>query len=318
MKGVRDMQYSLRKVIDNYNFVRELKNNRKSVSTAAPFVQWVGGKRRLINQYEKCFPENFNNYFEPFAGGGSLFFHFVNKYKDSKRYFLFDMNEELVITYNQIKNNWEEVQDLLNQMNRKHSKEFYYLVRNIDREKISERKYKKQFSVTKQLTGVEIAARFLYLNITCFNAIFRVNKQGLMNVPFGKTATKNFGDNGNLKLCSESLSNANIYNVDFTNVEAMAKPGDLVYFDPPYDPISDTASFTDYTQGGFSFKDQVRLHDLGCRLKEKGVHVYISNSGSERIRNLYKDWNIEEFHLKRVLNSDAKKRKNEIEELLIF
>ena len=98
----------------------------------------------------------------------------------------------------------------------------------------------------------------------------------------------------------------------------MANPGDLVYFDPPYDPISETANFTNYTEGGFNFEDQVRLHDLACRLKEKGVHVYISNSGSERIRNLYKDWNIEEFYLKRTLNSDANKRKNEIEELLIF
>ena len=318
MKGVRDMQYSLKKVIDNYNFVRDLKNNRKPAVIAAPFVQWVGGKRRLIDKYESYFPKNFNNYFEPFVGGGSLFFYFVNKYANSKEYFLFDMNEELVITYNQIKNNWEEVQDLLNQMNEKHSKEFYYLIRNIDREKITERKYKKLFSVAKELTEVEIAARFLYLNITCFNAIFRVNREGLMNVPFGKTAAKNFGENGNLKLCSQSLSNANIYNVDFTNVETMAKPEDLVYFDPPYDPISDTSNFTDYTQEGFNFEDQVKLHDLGRRLKEKGVHVYISNSGTERIRNLYKDWNIQEFHLKRTLNSSAAKRKNEVEELLIF
>lgn len=312
------MTCSLRKVIEDYDFSRELKKERKPVQEAAPFVQWVGGKRRLIDSYQPFFPEKFNNYFEPFVGGGSLFFHFVNKHESSKKYTLFDKNPELVITYNQIKNNWEDVQILLNKMNERHSKEFYYMIRNVDREKITERKYKKLFSIAEDLAPVEVAARFLYLNITCFNAMFRVNKDGLMNIPVGRTLKKNFGDNGNLKLCSKVLQFSTVSNQDFSDVEALAKPGDLVYFDPPYDPISDTSSFTTYTEGGFTFEDQIRLRDLAQRLKDKGIYVYLSNSGSSRIRELYKNWTIKEFSLKRTLNSKAEKRKDDVEELLIF
>ena len=313
-----DTQYSLRKVIEDYGFSRELKKERKLVGEAAPFVQWVGGKRRLLDQYAPFLPERFNNYWEPFVGGGSLFFHLVNKHGDTKEYNLFDKNQELVITYNQIKENWEEVQTLLNEMNKKHSKEFYYMVRNIDREKVTERKYKKVFTITEDLEPAEVAARFLYLNITCFNAMFRVNRDGLMNIPVGRTLKKNFGENGNLELCSEVLRSATVSSRDFSDVEALAQPGDLVYFDPPYDPISETSSFTTYTEDGFNFEDQVKLRDLAQRLKDKGVHVYLSNSGTERIRELYKDWTIKEFSLKRTLNSKAEKRKEAVEELLIF
>tara|TARA_R110000765_G_scaffold292062_1_gene387735 strand:- start:37 stop:975 length:939 start_codon:yes stop_codon:yes gene_type:complete len=312
------MLCSLKTVIKDYDFSRELKKERRQVQEAAPFVQWVGGKRRLIDSYQPFFPEKFNNYFEPFAGGGSLFFHFVNQHGDSKQYTLFDKNQELATTYNQIKEDWRAVQYLLNEMNKKHSKEFYYSVRNIDREKISERRYKKTLSIVKDLDPAEVAARFLYLNITCFNAIYRVNRDGLMNVPVGRTLQKNFGDNGNLKLCSEALKNATVSDKDFSDVEDLVQPGDLVYFDPPYDPISDTSSFTAYTEGGFSFEDQTRLRDLAQRLKDKGVHVYLSNSGSSRIRELYKNWTIKEFSLKRTLNSKAEKRKDDVAELLIF
>ena len=118
------------------------------------------------------------------------------------------MNPELVTTYNQIKNNWSEVQSLVNQMNEKHSKEFYYLVRNIDRETLSARKYKKTLTIAEDLQPVEVAARFLYLNITCFNALYRVNKQGLNNVPVGRSLRTNFEGNGNLELCSIALQSA--------------------------------------------------------------------------------------------------------------
>lgn len=318
------MQYKLKRLVENYTILREPMRERKQAKKAQPFVQWVGGKRKLLNDFDNFLPKKFNNYFEPFAGGGSLFFHIQEKHGDTKQYTLFDMNPELVITYNEIKNNWSEVQSLVNQMNQRHSKEFYYLVRNIDREQLSARKYKKTLTIAKDLQPVEVAARFLYLNITCFNAIYRVNKEGMNNVPVGKTLRKNFEGNGNLELCSSVLKRANILHKDFSEVENMAKPGDLVYLDPPYIPISQTANFTDYTEGGFDHDDQVRLRDMAQRLKDKGVYVYLSNSGAELVRELYKGWTIEEFSLKRSLGVASKEktvselRSEEIPELLIF
>ncbi len=318
------MQYKLKRLVENYSTIREPLRKRKQVTKAQPFVQWVGGKRKLLKQFDLFLPKSFNNYFEPFVGGGSLFFHLEEKYGGEKQYTLFDMNPELVITYNQIKNNWSEVQSLVNQMNEKHSKEFYYLVRNIDRETLSARKYKKTLTIAKDLQPVEVAARFLYLNITCFNALYRVNKQGLNNVPVGRSLRTNFEGNGNLELCSIALQSANILHKDFSEVEKMAKPGDLVYLDPPYIPISQTANFTSYTEGGFDYGDQVRLRDMAQRLKDKGVYVYLSNSGAELVRELYKDWTIEEFSLKRTLGVASKEkttselRSEEIPELLIF
>jgi len=294
--------------------VRKNNNNRPT----APFVQWVGGKRKLINEFEKCFPSKFKNYFEPFVGGGSVYFHLANKFGNKKKYTLFDINEELVITYNQIKKDPTSIIKLLEEFNYRHSKEFYYAIRNIDREKLSSKRYKKIFDITTTLSAEQIAARFLYLNKTCFNAIYRVNKSGLMNVPMGRSENKNVLDSSNLYRCSNLLKNTQILNEDYSKTAELVNKGDLVYFDPPYDPISTTSDFTDYTQQGFTFEDQIKLCKIAQSLKDKGAFVYVSNSGSRRIRELYKDWNIKEFYVKRGLNSKAERRSLDISELLFF
>ena len=312
------MDTSIERIISEYKPLRSPMAKNNGSQKATPFVQWVGGKRKLIHEFAECFPTDFNNYFEPFVGGGSVYFYLANKFGNKKEYTLLDINEELVITYNQVKKDPTSIIKLLEEFNCRHSKEFYYAIRNIDREKLSTKRYKKIFDITTTLSAEQIAARFLYLNKTCFNAIYRVNKEGLMNVPMGRSENKNILDSSNLHRCSNLLKDTQILHKDYSQIESLVKKGDLVYFDPPYDPISATSAFTDYTQQGFTFEDQIKLCKIAQSLKDKGAFVYVSNSGSKRIRDLYQEWNIKEFYVKRGLNSKAELRSVDVSELLFF
>ena len=306
---------SLYKIINNHQSHR--KGSERSIKEAIPFVQWVGGKRQLIEKYKPLFPKDFNNYYEPFAGGASILYYMHSLYGDNKQYFISDMNKELVISYQQIKNNPIRVKEIYNDLYERHTKEFYYEIRNIDRDTIAPRRYKKSFDILDTLPEEEIAARFLYLNMTCFNAIYRVNSSGLFNVPIGTSLKKDFSVGNKFDLCSEVLKNINITHESYLKVENRSKSEDFVYLDPPYAPLTATSNFTSYTKEGFDVKDQKELKDLCDRLHTKGVLFAVSNSNCELITDLYKDYNQTIFTVNRNLNSKKNKRKKSAEEILI-
>ena len=297
---------------------RNLKQRSEKDTDPQPFIQWVGGKRQLISRYEQFFPEKYGNYYEPFAGGAAIFYWQYNKFAEDKEYFLSDMNQELVITYNVIKQQPEDLIEILKVLNEKHSKQFYYDIRNIDRQSVGEKKYKKLFSIVEEIDPVSIAARFIYLNKTCFNGIYRVSGDGTFNVPIGKTLSKNVCNEEKILSASRALKNVTITHEPYENVLEKASEGDLVFFDPPYEPISETSSFTSYTTGGFTFEDQIKLKQIFDSLVQKGCNVLLSNSNSEKIIELYSDYRIEQFEVNRNLNSKADKRKNSAVEVLVI
>lgn len=295
---------------------RDFKRTKSKDLSAKPFVQWVGGKRQLLAKYEEMFPAEYGNYFEPFAGGAAVFFWQYSKFGDTKQYTLSDMNKELVIAYNTVKNDPETLVEYLEKLNNKHTKEFFYHVRNIDRTKTGNMKYKKQFDICSTLNDVSIAARFIYMNKTCFNGIYRVSGDGMFNVPIGKTLKKDFVDKEKILACSKALQNVDIVHESYANVANKAQEGDLVFFDPPYEPVSKTSSFTEYTTDGFSFENQKELKDIFQQLVDKGCNVLLSNSVNEKILDLYKEHRVELFEVNRNLNSKADKRKNSAKEIL--
>lgn len=237
-----------------------------------PFVKWVGGKRQLLRQFRELGlypPEDFNpitnTYYEPFVGGGAVFFDLLPK--NAK---LSDLNNELVITYNVIKNNVDElVQSLQKHV---YDKEYYLEVRA---KKIDD------------LSDVEVASRFIFLNRTGFNGLYRVNKSGQFNVPFGRYNNPVICDEDNLRRVSDALQGVTITHQDYKNVLKTAKSGDFIYLDPPYYPINATSSFTSYTAEGFLEKEQTELRDTFVKLHEKGCFVMLSNSDTPFINELY-------------------------------
>ncbi|MDO4684197.1 MAG: DNA adenine methylase [Candidatus Saccharibacteria bacterium] len=237
-----------------------------------PFVKWVGGKRQLLKQFRELglyppevFNPTINTYHEPFVGGGAVFFDLLPK--NAK---LSDLNNELVITYNVIKNNVEELIGLL----QKHiyDKGYYLKVRA-----------KK----VEDLSDIEIASRFIFLNRTGFNGLYRVNKSGQFNVPFGRYSNPVICDEDNLRRVSSALQDVIIAHQDYKKVLEAAQSGDFIYFDPPYYPINATSSFTSYTAEGFLEKDQTELRDAFVKLHEKGCFVMLSNSDTPFINELY-------------------------------
>tara|TARA_Y100001973_G_C5207640_1_gene342803 strand:+ start:7371 stop:8318 length:948 start_codon:yes stop_codon:yes gene_type:complete len=309
----------LTEMIDFESFPdRDYKKRNPKSQVAEPFVQWVGGKRQLIAEYEKHFPKNFGNYHEPFAGGAAVFYWLQSKYGESKKYYLTDMNKELILTYSVVRDYPEQVAELLEKMSEKHSKEFFYEVRNIDRQKVPDKnRYTKTMEVCEELEPISVAARFLYLNKTCYNALYRVNSENLFNVPVGKSLKKDLRDNGRLLACSRVFDTTKFSYGDYSRTLSEARPGDLVYFDPPYEPISDTSDFTSYTTEGFSFEDQEKLKHAFDILAKRGVFVALSNSNSPKILELYKQYNIEQFGANRCVNSDKSKRKGSVTEILV-
>jgi len=237
-----------------------------------PFVKWVGGKRQLLRQFRELGlypPEDFNpitnTYYEPFVGGGAVFFDLIPK--NAK---LSDLNNELVTTYNVIKNNVDElIQSLQKHI---YDKEYYLEVRA-----------KK----VEDLSDVEVASRFIFLNRTGFNGLYRVNKSGQFNVPFGRYNNPVICDEDNLRRVSDALQDVTITHQDYKNVLKTAKSGDFIYLDLPYYPINATSSFTSYTAEGFLEKEQTELRDTFVKLHKKGCFVMLSNSDTPFINELY-------------------------------
>ncbi len=270
---------------------------------AKPFVKWAGGKRQILDKLKKLVPEDFNTYYEPFVGGGALLFDLA-----PENAVINDSNEELINVFNVLCNEkkYSKMCRYLNRFERKHDEEFYYEVRNIDRNK-------KKFN---RLNDSKRAARTIYLNKACFNGLYRVNSKGEFNVPFGKKTKVNTYDGENLLNVHSylTLNNISILCTDFEDAVSAAKEGDFVYFDPPYD--SDTSTFNSYTEDGFNKDEQRRLAKVFRELDKKGVKVMLSNHNTILIKELYKDYNFHVIEAKRSINSNGKKR-GKVEEVII-
>ncbi|MEB3213325.1 MAG: DNA adenine methylase [Leptolyngbyaceae bacterium] len=278
---------------------RSSRNSRTSSAQASriyprPFLKWAGGKSRVLPQYLPYFPE-YQTYYEPFIGGGAIFFHL-----GPPQAVLSDINEELVNVYQCVQRHVEDVIELLTLHHDNHCKDYYYRVRSHPGD-----------------DPIERAARLLYLNKTCFNGLYRENSKGYFNVPMGRYKNPTICDPGLLRSASSALQSVAIAHEPFEAVLSRAKTtSDFVYFDPPYFPISATSNFTGYNRYSFTKDDQVRLRDTFEALAKRGVKVMLSNSDCSFIRELYDGFNIQVIYAARAINSNAKKR-GKITELLI-
>ena len=257
------------------------------------FVKWAGGKKQLLGQFEKFFPKKIERYFDPFVGGGAVAFYLLKTHLEIKKIYLSDINEELIITYNALKNNIEELISLLKEYKLKHNKEFYYKIRAED---------------VKKLSKVQIAARFIYLNKTCFNGLYRVNSKGGFNVPMGSYKNPAVCSEDELREISQLLQKDDVTVKQFYDAIKESKSGDFVYFDPPYYPLNGKSSFTTYTKDNFLEKEQEHLAKTFKELDKKGCKVMLSNSDTDFIKSLYKEYTINLVSARRMINCDATKR----------
>lgn len=268
-----------------------------------PFVKWAGGKRQILPEIKRYMPIEYNTYYEPFLGGGALLFEL-----SPSKAVINDSNSELMNVYNVIKdeNKYSKMCKLLNSYETKNSEEFYYEIRNKDRNK-------KSFD---RLSDYSKAARTVYLNKACFNGLYRVNSKNEFNVPYNKKENINTYDGENLLTVHMylNMNDISILCTDFEEAVKSAKEGDFVYFDPPYD--SDSKIFTNYTENGFDKKEQERLAKVFKELDGKGVYVMLSNHNTKLINDLYGEYNIHVIHAKRNINSNGKKR-GKVEEVII-
>ncbi len=273
--------------------------------TPKPFVKWAGGKRQLIPILNENLPKSFGTYFEPFLGGGALLFHILTERKDQKCS-ISDLNSDLVLTYTIIRDRIDELISSLKNHERnyhKDSKSYYYSVRE-----------------SNPRSEIEKTSRLLFMNRTCFNGLYRVNSKGKFNVPLGKYTNPNIVNEENLRAVCSILQSSRVAIKcrDFESVLRDAKKGDLVYFDPPYQPVSDTANFTSYTNKSFTYEDLNRLAELCLELDSKGCNVLLSNSDSKDVAELFsnKSWKIKKIQANRSINSNSKKRTGHFELLI--
>ncbi len=293
----------LTKIINASPFTKNAKrlNGSSANREAKPFLQWVGGKREMISQYKKFLPKKFKTYYEPFLGGGAMFFYL----KPSKAV-LRDNNAELIKTYQGVRDNPERVAKLLRGLKIRHSKDLHIKVRNLDRE----------INIFDKLNNAEIAARMIYLNQTGFNALYRVNKQGQFNVPIGSSLNRLICDKDNIQKVSQVLENTSIKCADFEKILEEANKDDFIYLDPPYFPVSKYSDFNRYTKEKFYKEDQERLKKAIDKLTKKKVKIMLSNSDCKFINNLYHNYKIHEMLSNRSLNCKKDKR-GKVSELLI-
>ena len=268
--------------------------------TAGPIIKWVGGKSRLLPELLLRAPKAFNRYYEPFVGGGALFFALAPKHA-----VLGDMNEALIDMYQTLVFDVEGVIACLRQHKRQHTEDHYYEVRTWWNEERS-----------KCIDGVSVAAAFIYLNKTCFNGLWRVNKSGEFNVPMGDYKDPAIYDPDALRAAVNVLEKATLMVNEFDITAGNAKAGDFVYFDPPYVPISITSSFTSYTTGVFGEKQQVALANHARDLVDKGVHVMLSNNDVPLVHELYKGFHIDVVQRAGTVSSKGSKR-GKVNEVII-
>lgn len=264
--------------------------SERSFHRPSPFLKWAGGKGQLLATYDQFFPASFNNYCEPFTGGGAVFFHLKNT-RAAFSATLSDLNDELVNCYRVIRDEPDEL--IARLMKHENSSEYFYWLRSLD---------------ASTLSNAARAARLIYLNKTCFNGLYRVNSKGQFNVPFGSYKNPNFCDRTNLIACSAALKNVDVAHRNFEEVLEHARKGDFVYFDPPYHPLSTTANFTSYTKNSFSPADQEKLAKVALKLSKRGCKVMLSNSDTPFIRSIYSQFTINTVYALRAINCKAEGR----------
>ncbi|MDF5719631.1 MAG: DNA adenine methylase [Rhizonema sp. PD37] len=282
------------KTHDSVTLIKDKDNN----VSAKPFVKWAGGKTQLLLELTSRVPQTFQRYYEPFIGGGALFFSL-----QPEKALLSDINAELINVYKVVKSNVEKLIASLTQ--HVYQESYFYNIREADR-------------TTEYTTwdSVQKASRLIYLNKTCFNGLYRVNSKGQFNAPFGDYQNPKICDPENLRACSKILQSATLTSCSYLCIEKHVHKGDFVYFDPPYAPLSTTSNFTNYSKNGFSTENQEILRDLCAKLDKKGVFWMLSNSAAPLILDLYSDYNIEMVEASRTINSKAGKR-GKIKEVIV-
>ena len=273
--------------------------------TPKPFVKWAGGKRQLIPIINQNLPESFGTYYEPFLGGGALLFHILTD-KNGQKCSISDLNSDLVLAYTTIRDRTDFLITSLKNHEKNYQKDsesYYYSIRE-----------------SNPRSEIEKTSRLIFLNRTCFNGLYRVNSKGKFNVPLGKYSNPNIVNEENLHAVSHILqsSRVSIKCRDFEAVLSDAKKGDLVYFDPPYQPVSATANFTSYTNKDFTYDDLTRLAELCLKLDSRGCKVLLSNSDSKEVADIFSKnpWKITKIEANRSINSNSKKRTGHFELLI--
>lgn len=260
----------------------------KTSNKIKPFLKWAGGKTQMLPILERYIPEKFNKYIEPFVGAGALFFHLKADYN-----IISDSNSELILTYKIIQKSPLLLIEKLREF--ENSEEIFYEVRAWDIEKLDE---------------ITIAARLIFLNKTCFNGLYRVNRNGQFNTPYGRRKNPLISDAATIMNASEALQSTNILHQDFEQVlNRHAEKGDFVFLDPPYVPVSENADFKRYTKEFFSEEDQIRLKKQFDRLVEIGSYPLLTNSDAPFVLDLYKDYKIKIVDTRRSISSKASTRK---------
>jgi DNA adenine methylase len=266
-----------------------------------PFLKWAGGKRQLLDEIKANLPERFNCYYEPFLGGGAVFFAL-----EPSHAVINDLNWDVINAYLQIQNHPEELIQSLKKY--KNDQKCFYNARSLDRNQ-------KKFS---GLSDLKKAARFIYLNRTCYNGLSRVNSRGEFNTPFGRYKNPVICDEDNIRCISQYLNSGRITIscLDFKEAVKRAKKGDFIYFDPPYDVIDNHASFTSYNRGGFGQEQQKELKEVCVGLDKRGVKFMLSNSYTAFIKQLYSQFSEIEVKASRNINSKGKER-GPVSEILV-
>lgn len=302
---------------------------RQDIKQAKPFLKWAGGKGQLLEKFLSFYPPELKegeikNYYEPFIGGGAVFFDVVQRYKIHSAV-LYDINEDLVLAYKVIQKDVQKLIEILFTIRKKYEKleeekraEFYYSTR-------------KKFNSTLSIIDYSVysekwiqrAAQIIFLNKTCFNGLFRFNSKGEYNVPVGSYKNPKILDEENLLNVSEILNIATIKKADFSEVEKVADADSFIYFDPPYRPLNASSSFTSYSKNKFGDAEQIKLAELFKRLNKKGMKLMLSNSDPKNdnpndnfFDEIYKDFNIARIPATRMINSNASKR-NAINEIVV-
>lgn len=273
--------------------------------TAKPFLKWVGGKTQLLTQYAPLFPKRYKRYFEPFFGGGAVYFYF-----NPSTASINDINQNLIAAYLALRDKTDEVIDGLrllqteyHTMTDEEQRTFYY----------------EQRQVFNQLPPTDVAKTILliFLNKTCFNGLYRENKKGQFNVPFGRYKNPLICNEPQLRQAAQLLAHTEITSTPFEQAVEAAQKGDFVYLDPPYHPLNATSNFTGYSENDFTVQDQIRLKELVDDLTKRGCQVMLSNSNTPFIRDLYKAYRQEVVLASRAVNSRAAKR-GKIKEIVIM
>lgn len=257
-----------------------------------PFLKWAGGKSRLLPALSNRLPRGFGTYFEPFLGGGALFFHLVAR-RGPQAAVLSDINSDLVDTYLGVRDKVDHVVDCLREHADRHRRDHYYQIRD------------------QEMDGKDLApraARLIYLNRTCYNGLYRQSRRGRFNVPMGRYLKPTICDEPLLRAASAALAPVELLCAPFHQVLRRAAGGDLVYMDPPYIPVSATASFTSYHRDGFKEEDQRRLARLFKELAAARVHVLLSNSDTEMVHEIYAGLPCDKVKVARAINSRAGRR----------